>query len=153
MEKYQVIWLGSLGILVFVGILIVLVNVSTTKYYQQQYYNNLPSMQSYETPKPEPIQHYEEVRDESVEATETINVVERLPNHSSIIGSFNDNKLIIYNEDDSLDIMALVVFSMVSITSYYVIRNTLYCSLPRPREIWHLILSLIMAIVILKLFT
>lgn len=151
MDKFKAIWMGSLGVLVLIGIMIALINISSTKYYQQQYYNNLPSMQSYETPKPEPIQHYEEMRDKSVEKTEEINVVERLPNNSSFFSSFNDNRMIIYNNDNSFDFMAIAFLSGIIIGIYHIIRKTIWYILPKPREMYCAIISIIMAIVMLNI--
>lgn len=111
MEKYKVAWILGLVFMLFIGFMIALVNINSTGYYQKQNYNNLPSMQSYETPKPAPIQHYEEARDESVKATETVNVVDKLPENSSIFSSFNNNEMLIFESDGSPDILAMGMFS------------------------------------------
>lgn len=83
-------------------------------------------MQSYETLKPEPIQHYEEMRDESVKATEEINVVESLPSNDTIFSSFNDNRMIIFNDDGSYDFTSMAIFIGFIIANYCIIRNILF---------------------------
>ena len=66
-KKIFYIWLGGIALFIFIGVIISLVNLNSYNYYQNQHYNNLPSLTEYETA---PIQHYEQQRDESVKQTE-----------------------------------------------------------------------------------
>ena len=70
---YKVCW-GLLGFFVF-GVLLSLVFMNSTSYYEKQEYNTLKPLEQNvpSEAKPEAISHYEEMRDESVRATEELN--------------------------------------------------------------------------------
>lgn len=78
METYKLYWLYGIGAFVILGFIIFFSNISSHNYYQEQYYNHLPSvLDQIEQSKPEAIQHYEEKRDESVAKTEENNLAEK----------------------------------------------------------------------------
>lgn len=57
-SEWFFLFLGIVGMFLFIGLVIMLVNLNGHNYYQGQSYNNLPSLD-----KPKEIEHYEESRD------------------------------------------------------------------------------------------
>ena len=84
-KRIQVVWFGALGLFLLVGLIITLTNLSSTNYYQKQVYNNLPSLVE------QPIQHYQEQVEKSVEATEQHITEQNLPEGSNVVVNTGDN--------------------------------------------------------------
>ena len=66
-KEHFYIYLGILGLIIFIGFIIMIASIGGSHYYSGQEYNHLPAYKesSYEEPKPAAIQHYEEKRERS----------------------------------------------------------------------------------------
>jgi len=130
-KKVAYIWFGALGFFLLIGFFISLANLNSTDYYQKQVYNNLPSL----VDTPQPIQHYQEQVEKSVEATEqhiTEQNLKEMPEGSNIVVNTGDNVNIAvgnnstfrqwfeYREDDgSINMSWIIMFSVLMMTMYF----------------------------------
>lgn len=119
-EKFKLYYYSAIGVILFIGFLFFLINISSSGYYQKEYYNNLPSLQPQvvqtpSVPKPEAIQHYEGMRDESVRETEKAN---QISNNTITIG--NINQYFVPLEDGRLNYKFLLFTAIF--TLFYVTR-------------------------------
>lgn len=118
-QKLAYIWLGSLGALLFIGFMIALANLSSHNYYQEQNYNNLPSLN-----EPAAIQDYKQAVKESVAATEIVNTgksevpINQTTNETKTFGNDVSRLLNPINQDGSLN-WAAFVFWTVTLFFFY----------------------------------
>ena len=107
----------GVGIFLLIGLFISIINVNSSRYYQTQYYNSLPSLQQpvqSEIPKPEAIQHYENMRDESVKDTEKANQILALPSATNN-QTINYYEILLPTKDGNInaDFIILLSFFMM----------------------------------------
>jgi len=119
-RKEFYIYLLVLGGIVLIGFFIMLASMGGERYYTNQEYNHLPT---YEAPKPEAIQHYEQQRDQDTAVTQAVSVADALPNNSSLI--LNNSSLFslqsvnhILNPDGSVNYGFIIVYSGLIVCFY-----------------------------------
>lgn len=107
-KEIAYVWLLALAGLLVLSILLALVFLGSHDYYQDQHYNNLPSINQPIEAKPAPIEHYEQMRDESVRDTEEVNKASASGNISiNLLSTTN-----IFREEGGLNIYYLIILSI-----------------------------------------
>jgi hypothetical protein len=134
MEKqYLYAYFGILAFVLFLGTMFMFGMMGSSKYYQQQYYNTLPSLQTQQQnsvqDKPQAIQHYEQMRDGSVRTEESnpvpTNINVNIENSSNVNVTIDLSTKIVNNlypmkKDGSINIAWIVIF-IAAFYSFYTI--------------------------------
>lgn len=116
---YMVCW-GLLLFFVF-GLMLSLIFMNSTSYYEKQEYNTLKPLEQNvpSEAKPEAIQHYEEMRDESVRATEESNQEVNETGGLTGVGIENIN----YSIQNALESGKLTRVMLVVIVTHFIVTH------------------------------
>ena len=115
------IFLIVCGSILLLGLMIMFVSFGSSRYYQEQNYNHLPSIS-----QPQEITHYKEKVDEANTLTELNNIAEKLPDNTTVI--INNSTLfsdfdyifdyILVRENRTTNV-PFYIFLFASISAYY----------------------------------
>jgi predicted negative regulator of RcsB-dependent stress response len=120
-KKVAWLWFGGVAGFLFIGLLITLVNLNSFNYYQNQNYNNLPSLTETNTA---PIEHYQEqvekanTETEAISANESVAVNSTDANEYSYAGDLAP-PFLFFNRDGTPNGTALILFVVVYTAGFF----------------------------------